>query len=203
MQTGRLLTPPNSIGDGMPDLKSSLNSIGKHTEKFSIRSLDFTIACWIRPEEARYSMIAAKDKCGDGSSQFRFELHTSKRVAVFGLGIPEYEPSRLTNKLSKLSRDHNGYASALNTESSLPLKKWSHVAFARKGTMMKLFLNGILESSFEGQKIVDHNNNYKFSIGSRIGQTGQTLCDSFPGEIRATLYLSGLEPSQFMDTMPK
>jgi len=135
---------------------------------------EFTIEAWIFPTASVYGCIASK---GNYPSSGYFEFRTSS-----------------SNKLELY--DTNLGASITST-SSISLNKWSHVAVSRSGTTIKLFINGVADSSAtDGGSF---SNTGSFAIGS--ASQGGSYTNFFTGYISnlrvtsAGIYTSSFTPS--------
>jgi hypothetical protein len=97
-----------------------------------------------------------------------------------------------------LSQDPNGYSSPLQTKNAVPMNQWTQVTLTRKGKDLKLYLNGVLESTYTTAGIFDLKNDYNFRVGSRYPASGDPKVpyNPFLGEIKANFYYSVWEPTK-------
>lgn len=141
---------------------------------------------------AKYGIIAAKERQGVGSNQFRIEMHEDGKVAVCGLGIDTGKPGPRRDSV-----DPNGWSTALTSTKPLPAGFFTHVTFTRRGATCTLYIDGVEDCVAKTAGPVKHHNGEDLRFGSRLPRVGfSTFVDKFDGEIAGALYFpSCLAPS--------
>jgi len=152
--------------------------------QYDLRSKNFTLMCWIYPLSYTYSMIFAKDKCGENPDQFRLEMHYSGHLSFAG--------NQNSYSNNPRSRDPSGFGGKVCSLSGVKLNQWTHVALARDQKQVMLYLDGSLQSS----ELIpfDHRGFHKknFRVGSRCPGTS----DLFNGFMQfIEFYNEALDPS--------
>lgn len=112
---------------------------------------DFTIEAWVYPTSAVYGNIASKGSYSPG-------------------GVAGYFEFRTTNT-SKLQFYDGNTDSSITSSVSVPLNTWTHVVVSRSGSIIRLFVSGIADST-----LIDagaFNNTGVFAIGAAY-QSGYT-----------------------------
>ena len=101
-----------------------------------IDATDFTFETWVRPDAYPFdqSYLFAQYKEGESNpSRFLMGFHDSGRFALFIGGT-----------------DGSGNAGGWKeTDAPIPLGRWTHLAATRKGSTLKLYVDGTLAKTFE------------------------------------------------------
>jgi hypothetical protein len=92
-------------------------------------SLSFTFSCWIRPDDVGGTAVIISKYQTPNFGPYKFYLDNNKVAAMVS-----------TTSGSSLVIRSNGTVSA---------DKWSHVAWVGKGNTMNIYINGVLDGSFQ------------------------------------------------------
>jgi gliding motility-associated-like protein len=108
-----------------------------------------------------------------GSSTDYSEIFTKETVSAFAITN--------TNKLHANFGNGSSWGAGVNSTTSIPLNKWTHVAVTRSASgLVKLYINGVLDASTATLALTGQNTNSRV-IGGKL--VGSTLYGSFKGAI--------------------
>lgn len=148
----------------------------------SLRDASFTLMAWVCPQEPHYGMLMSQDRCCVEGNQFRFEFYYSGRFALANMD------TNMTH--GRIFGDSSQWAPDLCSQTSLPLKIWSHIVVTRhnESGCYKLLLNGRVESEVKCQGFHCINSKESFRIGSRHPPNGQAAHNRFKGSVAGALF---------------
>ncbi len=118
-------------------------SIADHAD-LSFGGDDFTVECWVRPETPSgdtYHSIAGSKQTNNASSSWWFNMY-SKTDGTSNVMFYFY---------------HGANANYANSGYILPHDKWSHVVGTRDGDDLRIYVDGVQQSSIDISSYVDMN----------------------------------------------
>jgi hypothetical protein len=167
---------------------------------FVIGKRNFTFMAYITAFEVRYSMIFARDRCGEVDGQFRVSMWSDGRLGVTAMAaFADNQGLQFPSAV-----DPNGWGSHCTTARPLPLYKEVHFCLVRRELDWAIFLDGehalpggwtrqnppsVMDLRFYADK--------KLRVGSRLPPTifpllsSSNVQDPFPGTIRDASLIVG------------
>ena len=112
---------------------------------------EFTITAWVKPESSygqesfnHIDVVSKWGIAGEGEAAYLLGVNSSGKVVVF---------------------THNGYANSEHESTgTIPAGSWSHIVGVREGTTLKVYINGVIDSSYS-DSLAPQNSTLNLAIG--------------------------------------
>jgi|GEM_PF-1916036 len=153
---------------------NSFVSFGTQIGQFGTN--DFTVAFWVQTTEAyRYFDLAGNRAAGSHGNFFCIRMtgkHESRPAGLIG---------------SEVDQDQNGtnYIGVESKTAGFNDGKWHHIAAVRKGTSLKLYIDGVVSGNGSGQGVANIANGNAFKLGrSLVGVHDKFAADARYSDLR-------------------
>ncbi|MEY3867479.1 MAG: hypothetical protein RLZZ338_1370 [Cyanobacteriota bacterium] len=163
---------------------NSFVSFGTQIGQFGTN--DFTVAFWVQTAETyRYFDLAGNRAAGSHGNFFCIRMtgkHESRPAGLIG---------------SEVDQDQNGtnYIGVESKTAGFNDGKWHHIAAVRKGTSLKLYIDGVVSGNGSGQGVANIANGNAFKLGrSLVGVHDKFAADARYSDLR--VYDTALNDSE-------
>ena len=172
-----IVESPPSVGGGVIRINGSNDSFVSFGTKIGqFGTNDFTVAFWLQTtEKYRYFDLAGNRTAG---SHGNF-------LAIRQTGKHESIPEGIVS--AEVDQDQNGtnYIGIQSQAKGLNDGNWHHIVVGRKGTSLKLYVDGVLSGCGSGKGVANINNGNPFKLGrSLVGVSDKFAADARYYEFR-------------------
>ena len=163
------------IGSGAMHIDGSNDSFvtfGTSVGQFGIN--DFTVAFWLRTTETyKYFDLVGNRTAGSHGNFFCLRM----------TGRHESKPEGMV--VAEVDQDGNNYIALESTKTGLNDGNWHHLAVARKGTSLKLYVDGALSAEGTASGVANISNGNEFKLGrSLVGVDDKFAPDAHYDDLR-------------------
>jgi hypothetical protein len=164
------------FGSGSISLDGSSYLSVPNNRFFDFDQNDFTVECWVYNQGGGNRSLVAKNRANEqffGAGSWSFQITTTQQLYF-----------------SATSDSSSGWGVSLESNGTVPLETWSHVAATRSSSTIRIFINGNLEASSTYSDPIEFNQN-NLLVGSFYYHVPPTV-NFFPGKFDSVRITNGV-----------